>query len=678
MKFIDPDYLILLIFPLLCIPFLAAVGNRKRKQTVSQLLGSNTAAGSLRLSYGRRFWRHLLLTLAVLFLITAAARPTLYSRLLPFAPKGRDLLVLCDVSRSMNAADIAPSRLKHAQFLLRQLSTKERGDRFGLAVFAGNAYLSCPLTADPVTFNEYVDELSTDSVPAGGTNLEKALNVALKAFAGSETGNRAVILLTDGEELQGNIKAVTAELKKKHIPVFAVGFGDPVNGSVIPAEPGSTALVRDKDNKIVTTRLNEKLLSELAARTGGAYIRTTVTDPGIVQLESAISGLDRRGRQHVKHRIPVEEFPKVLILAAAVLILFLLLSERKNSGKILLLLISSLLTVNAADAPVSPRPAPPVPPAGIAVPETTAEIYNLARKLQKEGKKEARDLYYKVISQSAPGTDLYSRSFHNLGADLHAQSRSTLSESRQKLRNQQLNEALTTVSSALKLTGSAAELYARSAGDLKTIPPELAPNLNRLARDRKEMEELKKKIEELLKQQQQARQQTQQAQEQNRSRPQNQQQRQQQQNAIDQARRSAEKLQQQARQMQQNKMADAAQKAADELNKAAEAKKNGQDQKSSGHIENARRELKGNEEKAPQNPSGKDPRGSKEQKDNPSPRGEKTSQTPTQAQAEEMKKAADRKGAEQLLELMGDDDKKLRSAVQKRSKMRRQQSEKDW
>ena len=140
----------------------------------------------------------------------------------------------------------------------------------------------------------------------------------------------------------------------------------------------------------------------------------------------------------------------------------------------------------------------------------------------------------------------------------------------------------------------------------------------------------------------------------------------------------AEKLQQQARQMQQNKMADAAQKAADELNKAAEAKKNGQDQKSSGHIENARRELRGNEEKAPQNPSGKDPRGSKEQKDNPSPRGEKTSQTPTQAQAEEMKKAADRKGAEQLLELMGDDDKKLRSAVQKRSKMRRQQSEKDW
>ena len=203
-----------------------------------------------------------------------------------------------------------------------------------------------------------------------------------------------------------------------------------------------------------------------------------MTDPGIVQLESAISGLDRIGRQHVKHRIPVEEFPKVLILAAAFLILFLLLSERKNSGRILLLLISSLLTVNAADAPVSPRPAPPVPPAGIAVPETSAEIYNLARKLQKEGKKEARDLYYKVISQSAPGTDLYSRSFHNLGADLHAQSRSTLSESRQKLRNQQLNEALTTVSSALKLTGSAAELYARSAGDLKTIPPELAPNLN--------------------------------------------------------------------------------------------------------------------------------------------------------------------------------------------------------
>ena len=668
MKFIDPDHLILLIFPLLCIPFLAAAGSRKRKKTVAQLLGSSNSPDALHLSYTRRFWRQLLITLAVRLLITAAARPTLYSKLLPFEPKGRDLLVLCDVSRSMNAADIAPSRLKHAQYLLRQLSAGEQGDRFGLAVFAGNAYLNCPLTADPVTFREYVDELSTDSVPAGGTNLEKALNVALKAFEGSETGNRAVILLTDGEELQGNIKAVTGQLKKKNIPVFAVGFGDPVNGSVIPAEPGSSTLVRDKDNKIVTTKLNEKLLAEIASQTGGVYIRTTVTDPGIAQLKAAVSNLDRRGRQNIKQQIPVEEFPKVLILAAAALILFLLLSERKNSGKALLMLLGSLLTVNAAE----------VPAPGIALPEKPGELYHRARKLQQQGRENARELYHKVISQSRPGTLLYSRSFHNLGADFHNQSRTALDESRKKIQAQQLSEALNSVSNALKLTGSAGELYARSAGDLQTIPPELAPNLNRLARDRKEMEELKKKIEELLKQQQQAQQKTQQTQQQNRTRPQNQQQRQQQQKSIEQARKEAEKLQQQARQMQQKNMADAAKKAADELKKAADAKKNQQDQKSSEHIEKARRELAGNENKENRDRSGKEPSSSKEQKENkPSDTGNR-SPAPGEAQAEEMKKAAGRKGAEQLLELMGEDDKKLRSALQKRSKMRRQQNEKDW
>ncbi|UKI30942.1 MAG: VWA domain-containing protein [Lentisphaeria bacterium] len=120
----------------------------------------------------------------MLFLVAAAARPFWDSQLVPYEPHGRDLMVLFDVSKSMRATDIAPSRLEHAKFLLRQLVEADPGDRFGLVAFAGTAYLACPLTSDQLAFNQYIDELSTDTVPLGGTNLELALNTAMTAFKG--------------------------------------------------------------------------------------------------------------------------------------------------------------------------------------------------------------------------------------------------------------------------------------------------------------------------------------------------------------------------------------------------------------------------------------------------------------------------------------------------------------
>ena len=181
MNFIEPDRLYLLLVPCLLIPVLAVLGAAKRKKILGQLLGEKAdSPEALHLSKARRVWRYIFLFLSLIFLIIGCARPFFDARLLPFKNTGRDLLVLCDVSRSMNSTDIAPSRLQHARFLLRQLADRHKEDRFGLIPFAGNAYLSCPLTSDSVTFKEYVDELSTDSVPLGGTNLERALKTALR------------------------------------------------------------------------------------------------------------------------------------------------------------------------------------------------------------------------------------------------------------------------------------------------------------------------------------------------------------------------------------------------------------------------------------------------------------------------------------------------------------------
>ena len=670
MRFTDPEWLYLLVVPVLLIPFGAYIAYRKRKRILSVLLGNGAKATmAVRCSPVSRFWRIVLLLAAICVLIVAAAGPYFYSRLLPFEPKGRDLLVVCDVSKSMNSNDIAPSRLKHAKFLLRQLAEKRKGDRFGLAAFAGNAYLACPLTSDPVTFLEYVDEISTGSVPVGGTNLERALQVAEKAFAGSESNNRAIILLTDGEEVQGNTARAVAGLRKMKIPVFAVGFGDPVNGSVIPVEEGKSALVRDEAGKVVTSRLNEKVLTDIARETGGVYVRTTVTDPGTAQLEAAIGNLGRSGSEKIKKELPADEFPKFIGAAVILVVIFLLLSERGGAKKASVLLLMCALTMGAAEKEEGKKEkeAP-----AMTVPEDPGEMYNLARKLQLEKNPAYRELYERLLKKVSIDSDEARMSFHNLGAGSHEGCRADFAKAQKEVAAQQLDEALKSLEKASEMSNSAEELYSRSVAGRGRLPEPLSANLTRLARDRKAIEELKKKIEELKKQQQKAQNQTRQAQNQNRSKPQNQKQRQEQQSSIDKAQQEAEKLRDQAQNMQQEKLANAAGKSAKELKKASEAKKNKEDAKAQKHLENAMKELAGQEKKPRE---GKDKNADKKADGKKEP--QKPRNTPNPGEKNE-KKPDSKMSAEQLLDLMGEEDKKLRSEIQKRQNMRRPKVEKDW
>lgn len=686
MRFIEADWLYLLIVPFLLMPVIAVISRNRRKKQLEALLGSNAdSPDAVHLSRTARVWRHLLLIAAASALIVAAARPSVAAKRLPFEPKGRDIMVLCDVSRSMNASDIAPSRLKHAQYILRQLSSREQGDRFGLVPFAGSAFLSCPLTSDPVTFNEYVDELSTDSVPVGGTNLEKALQVAEKAFSASEGGSRAIVLLTDGEELQGNSAAFVRKLKEKHIPLFILGLGDPVNGAIIPRGGEGSGFVRDAAGKVVTSRLNEKQLAALAAGTGGIYCRSTVTDTGVEKLEAAIAGLDRAARENVKRRIPVEEFPKALAAGLLLLVLFMLISEKKTPASSLLLLCAVCLLTGAGE-----KGADAVKPAAkpeLVIPADPAGMYNLARELQLSDDPGYAALYEKLLARRDTGRGLAARSYNNLGAGVHRQCQKEIAAAQEQVGKQQLDQALKALEQAAGFAGSAGELYSRAAPGAGAIP-EFGANLTRLARDKKQIEELKKKIEELKKQQQKAQDKTRQAREQNKPKPQNSQQQQQQQQqqkqqnsqqqqqqrSIDQARQEARKLQQQAADMKQSELEKSAQKAADELKKAAEANRKQQQPQARKHIENALKELQkhddsGKEGRKQPQPSPEDRKQAKQEDKGASPRP---------GPGEQPKQDVSAKNAEQLLELMGEEDKKLREALKQRRNMRRAQVEKDW
>ena len=735
MRFIQPQLFYLVLPVLLAVIVLAVYASHCRKQKVRALLGNgDTDPAAVKLSPPRRRFRIFLLLLTMLFLIAAAARPFWSSQLVPFEPRGRDLMVIFDVSKSMLATDIAPSRLEHAKFLLRQLVESAPNDRFGLVAFAGKAYLACPLTSDSLAFTQYIDELNTDTVPLGGTNLEAALRVAEQAFKAAAGGNRGILLFTDGDELAGNSAALVNELRKRQIPLFIVGLGDPEVGAPVPEADGT--LKRDASGQLITSKLAETSLKKLAGETGGIYVRSTVTDTGLAVIENRIKRLDTAEQQGAQRTLPIEKFPLALIAAAICLVLYFLLSERpleyrfsRPKSAALLLLPAMLFLLAGAAAPEKPETAPAQQPKEIPVepepPSDPAELYNLARERQIAGDEKAANLYETVIRDAADRPDLQTRSLYNLGTGEHRNARTIAQQAVAKVKAQQLDPALEELKKAEGRLKSAEELYVRSLEipQLQNAVPEASNNLQQLADDRKKIEELKKKIEELKKLQQQAQQQTQQAQQQNQKDQQKQDQQQGQQgqdqkdqqkqdqqqgqdqkdqqkqdqqqksgeNALDQARKSAEELKNKADELQQQNLSKQAEQARQELDKAKESREQQKFDEAQKHLEEAMKALggsQGQDQKDQQSKDQKDQQGKdqkdqqqgKDQKDQQQ-QGKEGRQDQKEQQGEEAKPEdgkMDEKTAEQLLQMMADEEKGLRDAIKQHQRSRQPRVEKDW
>ena len=766
MRFIQPQLFYLVLPVLLAVIVLAVYASHCRKQKVRALLGNgDTDPAAVKLSPPRRRFRIFLLLLTMLFLIAVAARPFWSSQLVPFEPRGRDLMVIFDVSKSMLATDIAPSRLEHAKFLLRQLVESAPNDRFGLVAFAGKAYLACPLTSDSLAFTQYIDELNTDTVPLGGTNLEAALRVAEQAFKAAAGGNRGILLFTDGDELAGNSAALVNELRKRQIPLFIVGLGDPEVGAPVPEADGT--LKRDASGQLITSKLAETSLKKLAGETGGVYVRSTVTDTGLAVIENRIKRLDTAEQQGAQRTLPIEKFPLALIAAAICLVLYFLLSERpleyrfsRPKSAALLLLPAMLFLLAGAAAPEKPETAPAQQPKEIPVepepPSDPAELYNLARERQIAGDEKAANLYETVIRDAADRPDLQTRSLYNLGTGEHRNARTIAQQAVAKVKAQQLDPALEELKKAEGRLKSAEELYVRSLEipQLQNAVPEASNNLQQLADDRKKIEELKKKIEELKKLQQQAQQQTQQAQQQNQKDQQKQDQQQGQQgqdqkdqqkqdqqqgqdqkdqqkqdqqqgqdqkdqqkqdqqqgqqgqdqkdqqkqdqqqksgeNALDQARKSAEELKNKADELQQQNLSKQAEQARQELDKAKESREQQKFDEAQKHLEEAMKALGGSQGQDPKDQQSKDQKDQqgKDQKDqqqgkdqkDQQQQGEEGQQDQKEQQGEEAKPEdgkMDEKTAEQLLQMMADEEKGLRDAIKQHQRSRQPRVEKDW
>jgi Ca-activated chloride channel homolog len=242
--------------------------------------------------------------------------------------RGVDLVVALDLSRSMLAQDVGPDRLTAAKREIRDLLSLLEGDRVGLVVFAGSAFIQCPLTLDYNAFEVFLSQLDPGWVPIGGTDLGAAVRTATETFIAEERSGRAVVLITDGEDHGGALREAAQEAKAEGVHVFVVGIGSPEG---VPIPDGDGGFIKD-GGRVVLSKLDEGALKELAMTTGGSYVRSVsgMADLEQIYLEDIKQTLESRALTSSRQRRSEERFQWFLLPAFLLLFAEPLFGPRRS------------------------------------------------------------------------------------------------------------------------------------------------------------------------------------------------------------------------------------------------------------------------------------------------------------------------------------------------------------
>ena len=280
----------------------------------------------------RRVLRFALLLLGFALAIISLAQPRWGYEFQDVQRKGLDLLLAVDTSRSMLSNDVQPNRLERVKLATQDLINELQGDRLGLIAFAGRAFMQAPLTIDYDAVNESINDLDTKTIPEGGTNISQAIALAIETFGKSATGNRALIIFTDGEELSGDATKSAKAAADAGVRIFTVGVGTP-EGSLIPiaGEDGGTAFVKDSSGQVVKSKLDEKRMKEIAQATGGFYLHLENGPRSMKQLYTeGISKMTAAEFDARLSRRPIERYEWPLGAAILAVSMSILIGERKR------------------------------------------------------------------------------------------------------------------------------------------------------------------------------------------------------------------------------------------------------------------------------------------------------------------------------------------------------------
>lgn len=313
----------LALWTLVLVPLLATLHwyASRRGRALLDRFGEHDLVRRLRpaVSVAARRWKASLVVAAVALLAIAVARPQFGTRVETVRRQGQDVIVALDVSRSMYAEDVAPNRLERAKIEVGRIIQRMDGDRIGLVAFAGDAFVQSPLTADYGAAMMFLGAMDPESMSTQGTDLARAIEVGIEALAETPPENRIIVVVTDGEDHEGGLAEALLAAGEAEVTIHTVGVGSS-EGVPLPDAGGGGRFRRDDAGNVITTRLNETALQDIALQTGGEYHRVGRGAGGLGRLVERIQG----GGREVESRevTQYEEQFQIFLGAALLLLLF--------------------------------------------------------------------------------------------------------------------------------------------------------------------------------------------------------------------------------------------------------------------------------------------------------------------------------------------------------------------
>ncbi|WP_349846479.1 VWA domain-containing protein [Bacteroides cellulosilyticus] len=327
-RFEEPTYLYLLLL----LPFLVAFylySNYRRRKAIRKF-GDPVLMAQLMPDVSKyrpdvKFW---LVFAAIGLFAVLLARPQFGSKLETVKRQGVEVMIALDISNSMLAQDVQPSRLEKAKRLVAQLVDKMENDKVGMIVFAGDAFTQLPITSDYISAKMFLESINPSLISKQGTAIGAAINLATRSFTPQERVGRAVIVITDGENHEGGAVEAAKAAAEKGIQVSVLGVGMP-DGAPIPVE-GTNDFRRDRDGNVVVTRLNEQMCQEIAQAGDGIYVRVDNSNAAQKVIAQEINKMAKADVETQVYTEFNEQFQAVAWIILLLLLAEMLILERKN------------------------------------------------------------------------------------------------------------------------------------------------------------------------------------------------------------------------------------------------------------------------------------------------------------------------------------------------------------
>lgn len=320
---------LLIIIPLLIVFYGVMV--KRKKQAIAEFGNPELLRPFMPLlSFRRGAWKFVMWMLALLFIVIGVAGPQFGSKLQQVKKKGVELIIALDVSNSMMAQDIKPSRLEKAKMAIARMVEKLSDDKIGLIVFAGDAYVQLPITTDYSSARLFLSGISTDIVPVQGTAIGSAIDLAARSFTPETDASKAVLVITDGENHQDDAVAAAKRAHEKGIAVHTIGMGLE-QGAPIPEKGNPGQFMKDGSGNVVVSKLDEGTLKRIAEAGEGLYVRASNSEVGLTQLLEEVNRMDKTLLEEKVYSDYAEKYQYFLLVGLFfVLVEFMILGRRNK------------------------------------------------------------------------------------------------------------------------------------------------------------------------------------------------------------------------------------------------------------------------------------------------------------------------------------------------------------